>query len=103
MPPPQPRAIPKSRRREHQAVMTLLIVFSGLFLALGVLSLYGQICQTKEINRRSALNSQIQIATQRAEELALQRARTENDTTVANEAAALNMVRRTDADAVTIP
>ena len=52
--PPRERAVPRSRRREYQAWMTLLVAASGLLLALGVLSLYGRICQTQEINRRSA-------------------------------------------------
>jgi hypothetical protein len=101
--PPRERAIPRSRRREYQATMTALIVASGLLLALGVLSLYGRICQTREINRRSYLNAQLKLERQRAEELTLRRARSENDKTVADIASRFNMIRRTDRDAVTIP
>ena len=97
------RAIPKSRRREYQAWMTLLIMFSGLLLTLGVLSLYGRICQTSEINRKSTLTSQLKIADQRAQELALQRAATQNDVAIESHAKRMNMVRRTDRDAITIP
>ena len=101
--PPRVRAIPKSRRREYQAWMTLLVAASGLLLALGVLSLYGRICQTQEINRRSVLNGQLKVAKQRSEEITLHRAIIETDTNVAKDAARLKMIRRTDRDAVTIP
>ena len=101
--PPRERAIPKSRRREYQAWMALLVAASGLLLALGVLSLYGRICQTQEINRRSTLNAQLKVAKQRSEEITLKRAMIETDTNVARVAAELKMIRRTDRDAVTIP
>lgn len=95
--------MPRSRRREYQAWMTLLVVASGLLLALGVLSLYGRICQTREINRRSTLSNQLAIAKQRGEELTLRRARAENDSVIAEQAAKFGMIRRTDSDAVTVP
>jgi hypothetical protein len=101
--PPRVRAIPKSRRREYQAWMTLLIAGSGLLLALGVLSLYGRIIQTQEINRRSNLNVQLKVAKQRSEEITLQRATLETDANIALQAARFKMIRRTDRDAVTIP
>jgi hypothetical protein len=83
--------------------MTLLIVASGFMLAFGVLSLYGRICQTSEINRRCSLNVQLRVAQLRGEGLTMQRAQSENDVTIAAQAARLHMVRRTDSDAVTIP
>ena len=95
--------MPRSRRREYQAMMTALIVASGLLLALGVLSLYGRICQTREINRRSLLTFEMKVERQHSEELTLSRARSENDSTIAAQAARLHMIRRTDSDAVTIP
>ena len=101
-PAPRERAVPKSRRRDYQAWMTLLVVASGLFLALGVLSLYGRICQTQEINRRSVLNSKLAVAKQRGEELTLQRARAESDHLVTDQAGRFDMIRRTESDAVTI-
>ncbi len=97
------RAMPRSRRREHQAWMSLLIVASGLLLALGILSLYGRICQTSEINRRGYLNSQLKLAHQRDGELTLSRATSENDTIIAEQAVKFRMIRRTDRDTVTIP
>lgn len=100
---PQVRPMPRSRRREYQAWMTLLIVASGFMLAFGVLSLYGRICQTSEINRRCSLNVQLRVAQLRGEGLTMQRAQSENDVTIAAQAARLHMVRRTDSDAVTIP
>lgn len=101
--PPRVRSIPKSRRREYQAWMTLLIAASGLLLALGVLSLYGRIIQTQEINRRSNLNAQMKVAKQKGEEITLLRSKTEDDSSIALQAARFKMVRRTDRDAVTIP
>ena len=101
--PPRVRAVPRSRRREYQAWMSVLIVGCGLLLALGVLSLYGRICQTREINRRVYLNGQLKLAHQRAEELTLRRAKSETDAIIAEQAARFHMVRRTDRDAVTIP
>ncbi len=101
--PPRERAVPKSRRREYQAWVTLLVAASGLLLALGVLSLYGRICQTQEINRRSRLNAQLKVAKQRSEELTLLRARAESDTVIFSQATKFHMIRRTDSDAVTIP
>ena len=83
--------------------MTLLIAASGLLLALGVLSLYGRICQTKEINRRSTLNGMMKVAKQRSEEITLRAASAENDNNIAAQATRLNMIHRTDRDAVTIP
>jgi hypothetical protein len=84
-------------------MMTVLIVASGLLLVLGVLSLYGRICQTREINRRSYLNAQVKLERQRSEELTLRRARTETDAHISLQAAKFQMIRRTDRDAVTIP
>ena|ERR1051326_4748998 len=101
--PPRERVIPRSRRREYQAWMTLLVAGSGLLLALGVLSLYGRICQTQEINRRSNLNAAWKVATQRSEEIELRRAQVENDASIAAAAAKFKMIRRTDGDAVVIP
>jgi hypothetical protein len=83
--------------------MSVLIVASGLFLALGILSLYGRICQTKEINRRSKLKAELRLAEQKSEEIALRRASEENDQTIAQQAIKFRMFRRTDSDAVTIP
>jgi hypothetical protein len=100
---PQTRAMPKSRRREYQAWMSLLIMASGLLLALGVMSLYGRICQTSEINRRCKLNNELKVAKHLAGELTLLRAKAEADTNIAAQAARFSMVRRTDRDAVTIP
>src|ERR1051325_1855974 len=77
--PPRAHAIPRSRRREYQAWMSILIMGCGLLLALGVLSLYGRICQTSEINRRVYLNSQLKLAYQRGEEITLRRAKAETD------------------------
>jgi len=102
-PAPRERPVPKSRRREYQAWMSVLIVASGLFLALGILSLYGRICQTKEINRRSQLKAEMRLAEQKSEEIALRRASEENDQATEQLAIKFNMVRRTDSDAVTIP
>lgn len=104
-PAPAPRVyvMPRSRRREYQAWMTLLVMASGLLLGLGVLSLYGRICQTSEINRRSSLNSQLKLARQRAGELTLLKAQAQNDGTVALQADRFHMIRRTDRDTVTIP
>ncbi len=101
--PPRESAIPRSRRKEYQAWMTLLIAASGLLLALGVLSLYGRICQTKEINRRSALNARLKVAKQRGEEVTLRRAMVESDSKIAADAVRFSMIRRTDGDAVIIP
>ena len=101
--PPSARPMPRSRRRAYQAWMSLLIMGSGLLLTLGVLSLYGRICQTREINRRVYLNGQLRLASQRGEELTLRRAKFETDANIAAQAVRLNMVRRTDGDAVTIP
>jgi hypothetical protein len=100
---PQSRTMPRSRRREYQAWMTLLIMASGLLLALGMLSLYGRICQTREINRRGLLKAELKVALQRGGELTLLRAQSETDTNIAAQAARLHMIRRTDSDAVTIP
>ena len=102
-PAPRERVAPRSRRREYQAWMSVLIVASGLFLALGILSLYGRICQTKEINRRSKLKTELRLAEQKSEEIALRRASEENDQAIAQQAIKFHMVRRTDSDAVTIP
>ena len=101
--PPRVRAIPRSRRREYQAWMSVLIMGCGLLLSLGVLSLYGRICQTREINRRVFLNSQLKLAHQRGEELTVRQAKSETDAIIAEQAANLHMIRRTDRDAVTIP
>ncbi|HLJ57077.1 MAG TPA: hypothetical protein VKT77_18715 [Chthonomonadaceae bacterium] len=102
-PPPRVGVVPKSRRRLHQAWMTMLVIASGLVLSLGILSLYGRICQTQEINRRSALYTQLNVAKQRGGELTLQRAKAESDANIAVDAARLGMIRKTDSDAVTIP
>lgn len=100
---PRQRAVPRSRRRESQAWMTLLILASGLLLALGLLSLYGRICLTREINRRGSLNAQLKLARQREGELTLERARTDNDGVIAAQAMKFQMIRRTDREAITIP
>jgi hypothetical protein len=100
---PISRPMPKSRRREYQAWMTLLIMASLLFLALGVFSLYGRICQTREINRRSSLNALLKQEKHRQEELTLKKTQIETDSRIAEEAAKRHMVRPTDKDAVTVP
>lgn len=100
---PVSRPMPRSRRREYQAWITLLIAASLLFLALGIFSLYGRICQTKEINRRSSLNAMLKQARHHQQELNLKINQIEADRVIAAEAAKRNMIRPTDKDALTIP
>ena len=100
--PPIQRAAPKSQRRMNRARMSVLVLSAASLLVFGILSLAGWISQTREITRHARLIAEVRVADQRAQELALERSKIENDSTVAEQAAALNMVLPSERDAITI-
>lgn len=92
----------QSNARHDRAVVATTICTCGVALSMGILSLYGQICQTREANEQHRLLAELKIVRQKAEELTVRNAKFDTEGYVSEQARLRNYVRFGDADAVTV-
>ena len=99
---PATRAVPRARGVHARTTITFVVGGVGLVLTLGLLTVYGRMCETREANRHESLVSELRAEQQLTDDLTLQAAKFNTDAYVTAKAKEIGFKRFGVGETITV-